>query len=212
MPELIQKGGPLMWLILLCSVTALGVFFERLLYLHRASVHVGEMLRGLTNTLRRENFAEALQECAGTPGPAARVAHAVILKHNAPRTEMREIAQEAGQLEIPKLERNLPLLATIAYAAPLLGLLGTLLGLLDTFQEIASQSGYATAADIATGVYESLIVSAASLAVAIPAFVAHSFLSARVNDLLHDMERIGIEVIAVFDELRHRPPAEANAP
>lgn len=202
MLELLQKGGPLMWLIVLCSVVALAVFLERLLYLHRASIAVGDLLRGLSNILRKGDYAEALQECATTPGPVARVAHAVVLRHDAPRADLKEIAEEAGQLEVPKLERNLPLLATIAYTAPLLGLLGTLLGLLDAFQTIASQSGYATAADIADGVYQSLLTSASSLAVAIPAFVAYSYLSARVNGLIHDIERAAIEIMAILDEKR----------
>lgn len=202
MLDLVQKGGPLMWLIVLCSVTAAGVFFERLLYLHKASIPVGDLLRGLGNILRKENYAEALQECAGTPGPVARVAHALILRHETSRAELRDLAQEAGQLEVPKLERNLPLLATIAYATPLLGLLGTLLGLLTAFQEIAAQGGYATATDIANGVYESLLTAAASLAVAIPAFVAYSYLSARINSIVHDMERVGIEILAILDEVR----------
>jgi biopolymer transport protein ExbB len=207
MLDLVQKGGPLMWIIVLCSVTAVGVFFERLFALHRASIPVGEMLRGLANILRKENYAEALQECATTPGPVARVAHAMILRHGAPREELRDIAQEAGQLEVPKLERNMPLLSTIAYATPLVGLLGTLIGLLTTFQEIASQSGYASATDIAEGVYEALLTTAGSLAVALPAFIAYSYLSARINSLIHDMERAGIEILAILDEVRNRPPA-----
>jgi len=195
-----------MSLIVLCSITAAGIFFERLLYLHKASIPVGDLLRGLANILRKENYAEALQECASTPGPVARVAHALILRHGAPRTELREVAQEAGQLEVPKLERNLALLATIAYATPLIGLLGTLLGLLTTFQEIATQSGYATATDIANGVYQSLITASSSLGVAIPAFIALSYLSARVNNIIHDMERAGIEILAILDEVRGRNP------
>ena len=210
MLDLLQKGGPIMWLIVVCSVVALGVFLERLLYLHRASIAVGDLLRGLSNILRKGDYAEALQECATTPGPVARVAHAVILRHARPRTELREIAEEAGQLEVPKLERNLPLLATIAYGTPLLGLLGTLLGLLSAFETIAAQSGYATAADIADGVYLSLLTSASSLAVAIPAFVAYSYLSARVNALIHDMERTGIEILGILDEVQGRKPTSAS--
>ena len=207
MLDLVQKGGPLMWIIVLCSVTAVGIFFERLFSLHRASIPVGEMLRGLANILRKENYAEALQECATGPGVVARVAHAMILRHGAPREELRDIAQEAGQLEVPKLERNMPLLSTIAYATPLIGLLGTIIGLLTTFQEIASQSGYASATDIAEGVYEALLTTAGSLAVALPAFIAYSYLSARINGLIHDMERAGIEILAILDEVRTRPPA-----
>ncbi|CAN5690479.1 hypothetical protein BH09VER1_BH09VER1_04010 [soil metagenome] len=209
MLDLIQKGGPLMWVIVVCSIAAVGAFFERLLYLHKASIPTSDLLRGLSNLLHKENYAEAIQECAGTPGPVARVAHAVILRHDAPRAELRDIAQEAGQLEVPKLERNLPFLATIAYTAPLLGLLGTLLGLLEAFQQIRAERGYATAIDIAGGVYESLLTAAASLAVAIPAFIAYSYLSARVNRLVHDMERVGIEVLVILDDVRRgaKPPS-----
>jgi biopolymer transport protein ExbB len=206
MLDLLQKGGPLMWILVLCSVTAVGIFLERLFSLHRASIPVGELLRGLANILRKGNYAEALQECATTPGPVARVAHAVILRHGAPRAELRDIAQEAGQLEVPKLERNMPLLSTIAYATPLIGLLGTIIGLLNTFDEIAQQSGYATATDIAEGVYEALLTTAGSLAVALPAFIAYSYLSARINGLIHDMERTGIEILAILDEVRNKPP------
>jgi len=200
--ELVQKGGPLMWLILACSVTALGVFAERLFFLHRASIHTGDFLRGLANLLRKKNYAEAVQECAGTPGPVPRVLHAMLVKHDAPRRELRDIAQEAGQLEIPRLERNLALLGTIAYATPLVGLLGTILGLLTAFQQITTHGGYATAAEIAEGVYESLLTSAAALTVAIPAFVAHSYISARVNDVVHDIERASIELLEILQESR----------
>jgi len=198
MLELLQKGGPLMWIILLCSITALGVFTERIFSLHRASIHTGDFLRGLANLLRRKNFAEAVQECAGTNGPVPRVLHSMLLKHDAPRSELREIAQEAGQLEVPRLERNLALLGTIAYTTPLIGLLGTILGLLEAFNQISVHGGYATAAEIAGGVYESLLTSAAALCVAIPAFVAHSFISARVNDVVHDIERAAIETIEIL--------------
>jgi hypothetical protein len=125
MIDYIQKGGLLMWPILACSVVAIAVFAERLFYLHRATIHVGEFLQGVSNLVQRRNFAEALHESAGTPGPVARVIHAAIIHHEAPRTELRQIVQEAGQLEVPKLERFLGVLATLAYLAPLLGLLGT---------------------------------------------------------------------------------------
>lgn len=204
MLDLIQKGGPIMWLVLLCSVIALGIFLERLFFFHRASTPVSDLIRGLANILRKGNFGEALQECAATPGPVARVAHAIILRHELPRSELRDVATEAGQLEVPRLERNLPFLAAIAYTTPLLGLLGTLIGLLQAFELIAAQGGNITTTDIAAGVYGSLLAAAAALVVAIPAFLAHSYLSARVNDFLRDMERAGIELLAVLDGLR--PP------
>src|SRR5579862_5397353 len=161
MIEFMQKGGPLMWLILFCSIISVAVFAERLTYYHRATIRVSEFLRGLANLIQRRNFAEALHECAGTPGPVARVIHAAIIRHDAPRAELKEIVQEAGQLEVPKLERNLPILSTISCVSPLVGLLGTVTGLIEAFVAISSHSGYVTATDISSGIYQSLLTTAA---------------------------------------------------
>ncbi len=169
-------------------------------YLHRATIHVGEFLKGLSNLIQRRNFAEALHESAGTPGPVARVIHAAILRHDAPRAELREIVQEAGQLEVPKLERFLGVLATLAFLAPLLGLLGTVAGMIDAFGTIASNGGYATVTELSTGVYKSLLTTAAGLVVATPTFVAYSYLSSRVNTMMHEMERAGIEIVHMLTD------------
>ncbi len=189
-----------MWPILACSIVSIAVFAERLFYFHRATIHVGEFLKGLSNIIRRRNFAEALHESAGTPGPAARVIHAAIIRHDAPRAELRDIVQEAAQLEVPKLERFLGVLATIAFLAPLLGLLGTVAGMIDAFGTIASSGGYATVTELSSGVYKSLLTTAAGLVVATPTFVAYSYLSSRVNTMLHDMERAGIEIVHMLTE------------
>src|SRR5437870_2364389 len=82
MIDYIQKGGLLMWPILACSIVAIAVFAERFFYLHRATIHVGEFLKGLSNLVQRRNFAEALHESAGTPGPVARVIHSALLRHD----------------------------------------------------------------------------------------------------------------------------------
>ncbi len=203
MLDYIQKGGLLMWPILACSVISVAIFAERLFYFHRASIHVGEFLQGLANLLRRRNFAEALHESAGTPGPVARVIHAAIIHHEAPRGELREIVQEAGQLEVPRLERYLSVLATLAFLTPLLGLLGTVSGMIDAFSTIMARGGYATVTELSGGIYRSLLSTAAGLVVATPTFVAYNYLSARVNRMMHDMERAGIEVVHLLTERDH---------
>src|SRR5207237_7176110 len=173
MIDYIQKGGLLMWPILACSIVAIAVFAERFFYLHRATIHVGEFLQGLSNLVQRRNFAEALHESAGTPGPVARVIHSAIIHHGAPRAELREIVQEAGQLEVPKLERFLGVLATLAYLAPLLGVLGTATGMIDAFGTIASNGGYAMVTELSAGVYKSLLTYTDELVMATPTFVSH---------------------------------------
>ncbi|MFM7374940.1 MAG: MotA/TolQ/ExbB proton channel family protein [Chthoniobacterales bacterium] len=205
-----QKGGPVMWVILALSIVGVAVFLERLVYLHRAQVRVGEFLRGLANLVRDDRLEEVRKQCLATPGPVARVALSAVLARDCPRAELRDIVQEAGQLEVPRLERHLSLLGGIAYAAPLLGLLGTVLGLLEAFYLVSTQGGYATVADLSGAVYQSLISAAAGLAVAIPALIAAGYLSARVQDLVHDMERAGIEMVNLLKN-RTLPAAEILA-
>lgn len=200
--EMISKGGPLMWLLLACSILAIGVFLERLFLFHRSTINVGEFLQGLSNLIRKKNYAEALQVSAGTPGPVARVIHSAIIRHELPRSDLKEIVQESGQLEVPRLERYLSVMLTIAYITPLLGLLGTVLGLVDTFVKFNIVSGQATIGDLSEGVYQSLITSAAGLAVAIPTFILYSYLSTFARNLMHDMERGGIEIVNILEDAR----------
>jgi len=207
MLELMQKGGPAMWGILALSIVGVAVFLERLVYLHRAQVRVGEFLRGLANLVRDDRLEEVRKQCLATPGPVARVALSAVLARDCPRAELRDIVQEAGQLEVPRLERHLSLLGGIAYAAPLLGLLGTVLGLLEAFYLVSTQGGYATVADLSGAVYQSLISAAAGLAVAIPALIGAGYINARVQDLVHDMERAGIEMVNL---LKNRTLAAAE--
>lgn len=193
-----------MWLLLGCSILTIAIALERYLHFHRATIDVGDLLHGLRNLVRNRNYAEALHECAGTPGPVARVIHSAIIRHDAPRSDLKEIVQESGQLEVPKLEKYLAVLLSISYVAPLIGLLGTVLGLVNTFVQVNAAGGYATATEISKGVYMSLISSAAGLMVAIPAFVFYFFLRAYSRTLMHDMERAGIEIVNIICDLRNQ--------
>jgi biopolymer transport protein ExbB len=200
--DFMQKGGPVMWFILVCSVLGSAVFLERLIYFHRISVRVGEFMRGLANLIRGRRYAEAQMEAAATRGPVQRVVHAAIIRHSAPREELKDIVQEAGQLEVPRLERRLGMLATLAFLTPLLGLLGTVAGLIEAFQNMTATTGLTSSAEIANGVYQALITTAAGLAVCIPCAMAYAYLSARANAVVHDMERAGIEVVNLLMESR----------
>jgi biopolymer transport protein ExbB len=205
MPDIMQKGGPLMWPLLFCSVLACAVFLERLLYFHRISLRVGEFMRGLGNLIRGRRYAEAQMEAAATNGPVQRVVHSAIIRHSSPRDELKQIVQEAGQLEVPKLERRLGMLATLAFITPLLGLLGTVAGLIEAFQSMTAASGLTSSAEIANGIYQALITTAAGLAICLPCAVAYAYLNARASAMMHDMERAGIEVVNLLVESRKQP-------
>jgi biopolymer transport protein ExbB len=185
-----------------CLGFSVAIFLERLSYYHRASMNIGEFLAGLAALIRRKNYAEALQECVATRVPAGRVIHAALLRHQAPREQLKEIVQEAGQLEVPRLERYLAILNAIAHTGPLIGLLGTVIGLLDSFTNLSSANGMTTPAEVARGVYESLITSALGLVVAIPSYLFFAFLSARSRSIMHDLERAGVEIVNLIEDAK----------
>ena len=205
MLEFMQKGGPLMWPILFCSVLASAVFLERALYFHRISVKVGEFIRGLANLIRGRRYTEAQMEAAATSGPVQRVVHAAIIRHSLPREELKEIVRESGQLEVPKLERRLGILASLAFLTPMLGLLGTIAGLIEAFQSMTNASGLTSSAEISNGIYQALITTAAGLAVCIPTALAYAYVDSRVKTTIHDIERAGIEIVNLLMESRSTP-------
>jgi biopolymer transport protein ExbB len=154
----------------------------------------------LANLIRKQSLAEARIECQAVSVPVTRVIHSAMIRHHLPRAELREIVQEAGQLEVPRLERNLGMLIAIGYICPLIGLLGTVTGLIQAFVQLSSNNGYATLSDVSSGIYQSLLTTAAGLVVAIPTILGYCYLSARLNAFLHDMERAGIETVSLLTE------------
>jgi len=209
-----QQGGPLMWPILACSIVMAVVFAERFLYYRRCRLEVPEFLSGISNSLRRGLYREALERCEEGYGPVARVVRQAILARELPPAEMREVVREVAMLQLPRLETHLGILAGIGQIAPLLGLLGTVTGMIDAFIEIGRAGGGTSVAELASGVWTALITAASGLAVAIPSYAAYNFLVARMNAILSDMERAGIETIHVLTSVIERGggiPAEPQA-
>jgi biopolymer transport protein ExbB len=200
LPELLSNGGLPLWLILLISAVAVVVFMERFLHCHRAQINSTEFLNGVRTVLRRDNVVEALSICDATPGPVARLVKTAILSRDHGRERVREALEEAGLAEVPRLEEKLNLLATIAQLAPLMGLLGTVLGFIDTFQKMQRAGLHAQIGDLSTGVSQALICAAAGLAVAIPAHAGYNYLVSRVNSIVLDMERAATEIVNIVTE------------
>ena len=126
----------MIWVIVAASALALAVFFERLLHYHSEQINSIEFLNGVRNVLKRDNVVEAIAICDATPGPVARLVKVAILNRERGREAVREALEDAGAWEVPRLEQKLNLLATIAQIAPLLGLLGTVLGFMDVFRAV----------------------------------------------------------------------------
>src|SRR5258706_7076227 len=156
LPAMLANGGMMLWLILLVSAVAVAVFTERFLHFHRAQINSLEFLNGVRTVLKRDNVVEALSICDATPGPVARLVKTAILNRDHGRERVREALEEAGLAEVPRLEVKLNLLSTIAQLAPLLGLLGTVLGFIRTFSLMQQDGLHAHVGDLTTGIWKAL--------------------------------------------------------
>jgi biopolymer transport protein ExbB len=210
---LLARGGPMLWVLAGLALLGLMLFTERVLYLHRGQIRAKSFVEGVRNILGKRRLVEALAVCEEAPGPVAAVVKAALLHADAPAETMRFHVQEAGIVELPALERRLGAIAAVAQVAPLVGLLGTVLGMITTFRAFEQGGHYAMAGSISAGLWQALIVAAASLMLAIPAHLAHHFLSARVRAIVRDMEWSGNEIMRYLQtEYRHAAPPEAAAP
>lgn len=200
LPVLLANGGPMLWVILFVGAAGIVIFIERFLHCHRAQINSTEFLNGVRTVIKRDNVVEAISICDATPGPVARLVKTAVLNRENGRERVRESLEEAGLMEVPRLEERLDLLATIAQLAPMLGLLGTVLGFIDVYSGVQAANTSANAGMITHGVWQALVCAAAGLAVAIPVHAGHNYLVSRVNAIVLDMERAAGEIVNIVTE------------
>ncbi|MBR5194843.1 MAG: MotA/TolQ/ExbB proton channel family protein [Akkermansia sp.] len=202
MREMIVAMGPMFWLILFFATLALAVLTERLFYFHRININSGEFLRGLSALLRSGQYDECLHEARQLPGPMARVVEAVLSRPRLSRQELREIALEASEVEVYRIERNVRVLLVCATVMPLLGVLGTLLALVSFYEQPGVTDGAATAPVVAATLQQALLLSAAGIALAIPAYLFYMYLASRARKLINNVERAGLECVHIIADAR----------
>ena len=200
MPNLLANGGPMLWVIFFAGAAGIVIFIERALHCHRAQINSTEFLNGVRTVIKRDNVVEAISICDATPGPVARLVKVAILNRDHGRDRVREAVEDAGRSELPRLEQRLDLLATIAQLAPIMGLLGTVLGFIKSFTILQGQALYANSSTMTEGVGQALICCAAGLAVAIPIHAGYNYLASRVNSIVTDMERTANEIVNIVTE------------
>lgn len=181
------RGGIMMAPILVFSVIALGTFLERLWVLRRDLILPEESLRELENFLKKKMIPEARTYCQQHPSPLARILFAGLQQYGNSRDLIKENMEERGKAEDLELKKYIGLLHTIASVSPLLGLLGTVRGMIKVFGTI-SVEGVGNPASLATGISEALITTPAGLTVAIPTFLGQRYLAARAERFMHMLE------------------------
>jgi len=192
--EYLVSGGPVMIPIGISSVAALAAFFERLWSLRRSRVVPEVLVRQVTSLLEKGEVEQARGVCAGSSASVARVLALALELRGRPRALIKERLEEVGQREAAELERFLPVLSTVAALGPLLGLLGTVGGMIVTFEGFKVAQNQDTAA-MAGGIAQALITTFAGLVVAIPAVVAHRFLTGRVDQLVLGLEEASVAIL-----------------
>lgn len=213
MLELIQKGGITMYPILFLSIIALAVFLERLISLRKEKFVPQQTYHELVVALNKKDLQKALNICKTDGSSLSNVSKAIIENIDLPLTRLLGVAEESGRNEVKKLDRFQATLDIVSGIAPLLGLLGTVFGMIKIFNVIAAQGGAGGNAEaLSAGIAEALITTAAGLSVAIPAQFFNYIIKAKADSIATDLEIKSSEVInAIFKEGHFEVPQAADA-
>ncbi len=198
------KFGIVFWPLLLCSVAALTFIIERLFTFLRSRSKLGteQFMASITDSLRNDNIMEAVSTCEEAGGPLANVLKAGLLRYSQAqieeeditKEEIQESIQEAGLLEIPELERNIPVISTVAVISPLFGLLGTVMGMINAFTTIALE-GTGDPQALAGGISQALLTTAGGLTIAIPCLIFSQVFESWVNKFVLEIEQVSTEIV-----------------
>ena len=183
----------MVWVLLAASALGVVVFVERRLTYHRVQINTTALLGGLKNVLSQNNLVEAIGICDATPSPTARVVKTVLENHRLTREEVKEILGQQGSEEVARLEQRLGVLATLGQVAPLLGLLGAVLGFMETGETVIT--------DHHAHFAKAMMPLALGLAVGVPCFVGYNHLVAVVGSIVIDMEKAGLRALRMVSEL-----------
>ena len=204
--DFVVKGGPMMIPIGLCSLVALTVVIERLVTLRRRNVIPPKFLPGLTKLLGNgvDDKDEALEYCQNNGSPVANVFAAGIRRLGGSVEYVEKHIQDSGQREVLKLRRYMRSLAVIASIAPLMGLLGTIFGMINAFQTVAvSSEALGKAELLAEGIYVAMITTAAGLMVAIPVLIAYHWLLAKIDGLVSEIDQMTVDFVEQYAFPQH---------
>ena len=202
MLEIFRSGGPLMYVILLLAILGLAVVFDRLFYLMtKESENVEAIKEELIKAIKEDNIKEAIELCGTHKSSASKVLKGVLKEvyydDEAEVSLLEEKAREIALEELPKLEKNMWLLSMAAQLSPLVGLLGTVTGMIMSFN-IISQSGTGDPKALAGGIAQALITTAAGLIVAVPSVFSYNFLNKKIDNVLNSIEKSSVELINVI--------------
>jgi biopolymer transport protein ExbB len=198
--DLLIKGGYMMIPLYLLFILAIFIFFERLLTLKKASTTSSYLMDQVKVLVQSGNTEKARILCAGENTPVANMIAKGIERIGSPLKNIEVSIENVGKIEIYKLEKNLNLLATVSGAAPMIGFLGTVTGMIQAFIAVAQEEGMVSPKLLSTGIYEAMITTSAGLVVGIIAYLGYNSLVTQVSKLVHNMEYSSIEFIDLLQD------------
>lgn len=186
----------ILFIIIGCSIASFTIFIERLMQLHRSEIDTNQFILSMRKTIKEGNIAQAVQHCEETGGTIAAILKAGILKHHRGKEQIESAMEIAGLIEIARLEKNAKILSIIAHIAPLIGLLGTVLGFIQAFSEMRL-SGLVdiSATRIGEAMEYALVTTAAGLVVAIPSVLAYNYIVSRVEGFVLEIQTSSAEIV-----------------
>jgi len=206
--ELFERGGPLMWALLACSIVAVTVFVQRLWALRRDRVLPDQLLDSLARHLEAGDAGRAEQLCRENGSALSNVVEAGLQSRHRGRSAAKEAMEERGRVAVGDLDGAVGVLSTVAAIAPLLGLLGTVAGMIQVFRDVAGVDNPDISL-LARGIWEALLTTGFGLTVAIPTYVAYRLIEARIERHGRNLEEAAIEVL---NSLYPAAPEAADAP
>jgi biopolymer transport protein ExbB len=200
--DLALAGGPLMIPILLSSFVAIYIFVERLRTVNKANESPDAFMGKIKELVLKGDIVSAKMLCSQHDTPVARMIEKGVARIGSPLKNIEASIENVGKLELFKLEKNLSVLATVAGAAPMMGFLGTVIGMVQAFISIAQEEGSVSPKLLADGIYTAMITTVAGLLVGIIAYLGYNYLVTRVSKVVHKMEYSSIEFIDLLQEPR----------
>lgn len=209
--NIIIKGGWVMVPIIAGSIVALGLVVERIIYFRKLRLPVRKFADRVYGHVRKGNIKSAVDLCKRTVHPLARVFQAGLDRHDEPVTEIDRAMEREGNMEVSFLEKNLNFLMVIVGIEPMLGFLGTIVGLIRAFMKWEQNSTAVTVSQLAGGIYEAMITTAGGLIVAIPYFIVYHIFVALINRTTHELNHYGDEMLSEMIKFKEAQANEDSA-
>jgi biopolymer transport protein ExbB len=193
--DLLLKGGPILWVILLLAVPVLAILIERLLYFRRIRADEDKLLARVKGAVEKGHYDEALAICDTVEAPIGGLIRAAIENRLLPEADLKEAVKDAAVRELPAIEHSIQAVNVIAGISPLMGLLGTVSGIINSFNVLGSFGAVSDPSVLAKGISEALLTTAAGIVIAVPSMVIYAWLAGAANNVIGRLEGQANELV-----------------